>query len=116
MADDEKAVVNSAMVESGLYEPLNISNRAYITEHLMYFSVIERRRAQLNDLREGFQSTPVYAFLQSRNYLLPSVFPKNEELVPPLSVILSKLECEGENNDVVLNLMKEYITSISAGN
>jgi len=82
----------------------------------LYYNVIQRRQAQLDQIRQEFSKTPIMKFLQERPYLIESVFPRQSELGVPATVLLQRIELqEGDaEKEKLFQVFKNCLSAIFA--
>lgn len=108
--------ITDAALETGFHLNVNLSNLGNLREHIMYYHVIEKRKAQLDSIKEGFKGAPLLDFLQERSYLVASVFPRTISANIPVQCILEKLEIVGDSeNGEISRFMTEFIATTCEG-
>ncbi|MED6247105.1 hypothetical protein ATANTOWER_030268, partial [Ataeniobius toweri] len=61
--------------------PINDNNRRWLAEKILQHAVIERRRAQMKQLRKGLKESGVLTMIKERPALAEVLFPKSAEQV-----------------------------------
>ena len=89
--------VNRYALESGITESISLENRMYVRDHLMYYFVIEKRKPQLDSMKTAFHQSPLLKFLSGRDFLIQGLFPRNEDLNFPKSLVTSKISYDDDH-------------------
>ncbi|XP_047202733.1 uncharacterized protein LOC124856403 isoform X1 [Girardinichthys multiradiatus] len=104
--------------------PINDNNRRWLAEKILQHAVIDRRRAQMKQLRKGLKESVVLTMIKERPALAEVLFPKSAEQVMDSQTILKRIiwpmpdsEDEDDHSNVeetclVTGFLRDYINTL----
>jgi hypothetical protein len=111
LTTEQTTEVEDLAIKCGFNDKLNRSNFSVAIEHILYFEVIDKRKAQLDSMKAAFTSSGMARYLGTRGYLIRGLFPRSQDLKIPLSLLLDRIDYVGDST--VCQKVQCYLQNLS---
>ena len=114
MSAEELSSAQRTANEAGFDEALTPQNAIHAVEQILNYHVIETRLSCLRDLKICIEDTGILKFLEGKDFIWSVVFPRSSDINYPVSLILDRLHCDG--NQTVMAHFIQFVLLLSSAN